>query len=345
MYIVNSLGACDTLVCDNGGTCNERNGTYSVCECPYEFTGETCSEAVDACELLEPCVNGTCNAFDAAEYTCTCNPGYTGTNCSEHICMGVECNNGVCVLTEGGEDFVCSCNLGYTGNLCDEDISYCYFNGCNGNGNCTDVCECYPGWTGVWCESKLPCDPNPCANRGVCTDNNGTAICMCTPTWTGAHCEAWIGTSACDESPCRNNGTCSVDCQDENECLSNEIEQLYRCLCIPGFTGKTCNEDDPTITFCQPGSCANSGTCTEEYGPHISCLCSHGFTGATCTDEISNSDSCSCSQSVFDREVLLALITAGTSVIIVGMIGTLITIVQVVRYKTKAKAKDATLSK
>lgn len=316
----------------------EIDSTHYICECPREFTGETCSEVVDACQLLEPCVNGTCHASGALEYTCTCRAGYTGANCSEYICEGVECNNGDCMLTEGGEDFVCSCDLGYTGNLCNEVISDCYYSGCGGNGNCTDVCECFPGWTGTQCETKLPCDPGPCANNGVCHDTNGTATCTCAPRWTGSHCNTWINTSVCDGSPCLNNGTCSVNCRDSNECLSNESDQLYRCLCVTGYTGETCNKDDPAIKFCQTNTCANSATCIEEYGPRVSCLCAPGFTGLECTDEMPSTDT-SCSQSVFTGEVLIAVIVAATSVIIVGIVGTLIAVVQVVRYRTKAKCK------
>ena len=297
--------------------------------------------------MLEPCVNGTCNASDSIEYTCTCYSGYTGDNCSEHICEQLECKNGICTEKDGNVS--CHCDLGYTGHSCDSAINDCYLNGCSGNGNCTEFsagnwhCECFPGLTGMWCDTILPCDPNPCANAAVCYDNNGTVECICTPGWTGPHCDHAKVANVCKDNPCFHGGTCSIICPSEEGC-SNETERQHRCLCIVGYTGETCNEDDPAIMFCQPDTCANSGTCIEGHGPNVSCLCASNFSGPACTDMTTNNED-TCSQAMLGGEAIIALICAVTLVIIVGMTGTFITIVLAVRYQTKAKAKRNQVSK
>ena len=320
----------------------DTNSTHYTCDCLPDFTGTMCGEVVDICQLLVPCVNGTCSSLSSTEYTCTCHPGYTGANCSEHICEQLVCNNGVCMFMEHNLSASCSCDTGYTGIVCDEVVSDCYLNGCSGNGNCTVFngsyfCDCSPGWTGMQCETQILCDPIPCANGAACNENNSTFTCTCTPGWTGIYCETHISTgSVCDENPCSNNATCTIGCLSTEKCLT-KMGQDYNCQCMPGFTGDSCCEDDPTIMFCEPHSCANSGTCIEEYGPSVSCLCTHNFRGPSCAEMISNSDSCS--QSGFDGQVVIAFICAVASVLIVGMVGTFITIVMTVYYNTKAKAK------
>ena len=322
----------------------DTNSTYFTCECPPQFTGQTCEELLDACQLLGPCVNGTCNPVDSTEYTCTCLAGYTGHNCSEHICeQDIVCGNGVCTVEENVVGFACNCSQGYTGEFCDKVITECANDnvGCSGNGNCTDLngdsyCECYPGWTGVECETQttVPCNPNPCANGGTCSEDSGGAMCMCIPGWTGMTCESQI--SACDENPCQNNGTCTTDCENSEKCL-NGTEQQFNCSCVDGFTGNVCTEDDRGKLFCQPDSCANFGTCVEEHGPSVSCLCTHNFTGSTCSEVIVAEDSCT--QVILDGQILVILICAVAAVLIVAMIGAFITIVLAVRYQAKAKAR------
>lgn len=338
IYLYLYVGACELYTCLNGGTCTDTNSTYYVCDCPSQFTGETCSEPIDACYLLEPCINGTCNPINTRDYTCTCYSGYTGTNCSEHLCEETLCSsNGVCVVSDDGS-FSCDCGSGYTGRLCDKVISDCYLNECSGNGNCTDIngdfyCECGPTWTGAQCETQIICDPNPCENGGNCSGFNDTEICTCVPGWTGPYCGTQL--NICDNNPCSANANCSEGCYPNVKCF-NETGQQYSCLCKPGFTGDTCTE---AVKFCQPDSCANSGTCIEENGPgSVSCLCAPNFTGPTCAEDISMDGSCS--ESVTIGLMVIVLICALTTIVIVAMVGTFITIVMVARYQIKAKAKN-----
>ena len=62
------------------------------------------------------------------------------------------------------------------------------------NGDCTDhvngySCACYPGWTGINCDTNIDeCESNPCVH-GVCLDAVNDYFCQCDPGWTGINCD------------------------------------------------------------------------------------------------------------------------------------------------------------
>lgn len=56
--------------CDNGGTCNYLNNTYS-CICKEGFTGKFCEDEVVTCNFT--CLNnGTCIESKTNEFICLC---------------------------------------------------------------------------------------------------------------------------------------------------------------------------------------------------------------------------------------------------------------------------------
>lgn len=58
-----------------------------------------------------------------------------------------------------------------------------------GNGGGSDsgsfVCQCPPGFTGQFCESRDPCTPNPCQNGAQCIPQGSTFMCQCPPGFSG----------------------------------------------------------------------------------------------------------------------------------------------------------------
>ena len=227
----------------------------------------------------------------------------------ETLCTQENCIHGQCI------DGRCQCNYGFRGTLCQS----CNYSVCE-NGQCTEEggCECYPGWTGSYCEMNINhCDNGdnffgPCDNRGSvkCIDGNDTYSCICVIGYTGVNCESDIDECMVIPSPCSNHGICR-----------HFHFGIYSCICDEGFTGSTCEVD---LTPCDPNPCLdggmcqvltvpelqyhcvyptnrsslenlslcdtllpceNGGTCQDEEG-NYTCLCSDGYGGINCSVDL-----------------------------------------------------------
>ena len=67
---------CDTVVCQNGGSCEE-----GICACPDGFSGANCETKEDD-EAPDLCLDITCeNGGTCLDGNCDCPKGYIGTNC------------------------------------------------------------------------------------------------------------------------------------------------------------------------------------------------------------------------------------------------------------------------
>ena len=74
--------------------------------------------------------------------------------------------------------------------------------------------------------------------------------------------------SKCESTPCHNGGTC-VD-----------IPEGFRCNCLPGFTGETCNITTG-IYECARVICLHGGRCGR-VGNRSKCICSEEYHGQHC---------------------------------------------------------------
>ncbi|XP_051017996.1 delta-like protein 3 [Acomys russatus] len=192
-------------------------------------------------------------------------------------------------------------------------------------------CHCLEGWTGPLCtvpvatssclNSKVPgppspgclspgpgpCDGNPCANGGSCSETPGSFECACPRGFYGLRCE--VSGVTCADGPCFNGGLCvggedpgsayvchcppgfqgsncekRVDrcslqpCQNGGICL--DLGHALRCRCRPGFAGPRCEHD---LDDCAGRACANGGTCVEGGGSRR-CSCALGFGGRDCRE-------------------------------------------------------------
>ncbi|TNF33944.1 MAG: hypothetical protein EP329_07735, partial [Deltaproteobacteria bacterium] len=66
---------------------------------------------------------------------------------------------------------------------------------CANGGTCLggDVCSCASGFDGPHCEIDLdPCDPDPCLNGGVCSQDVDGYTCACPPGYEGAECQTLV---------------------------------------------------------------------------------------------------------------------------------------------------------
>lgn len=149
--VISSTAVCDTISCQNGGTCNPVKGT---CDCPTGTTGQFCE--INICNPT-PCQNGgACVPTDGGVFTCSCPLGFTGDLCENAVCTATTClNGGLCTPLASG-DFTCTCPVGFSGDRCEVDV----------------------------------CNPSPCMNGGTCIRTATGASCDCStaPGFTGALC-------------------------------------------------------------------------------------------------------------------------------------------------------------
>ena len=182
----------------------------------------------------------------------------------------LECNNG----THNSICSGCDCHPGYTGPVCDVDIDECDPNPCQNRGNCTDlindyICTCATGYTGKSCSVNIDdCGPNSCLNGGSCIDKVNSYTCNCVAGFTGAKCETNI--DECSNDPCQNGGSCT-------DGINN-----YTCTCMAGYNGKNCESD---IDECSSNPCQNGGTCTDQINGYT-CACRPIYTGPECSGKL-----------------------------------------------------------
>ncbi|XP_011370629.1 delta-like protein 3 [Pteropus vampyrus] len=195
-----------------------------------------------------------------------------------------------------------------------------------------DECRCLEGWTGPLCTVPVstssclsprgpssattrclvpgpgPCDGNPCANGGSCSETLGSFECTCPRGFYGLRCE--VSGVTCADGPCFNGGLCvggadpdsayichcppgfqgsncekRVDrcslqpCRNGGICL--DLGHALRCRCRVGFAGQRCEHD---LDDCAGRACANGGTCLEGGGGARRCSCALGFGGRDCRE-------------------------------------------------------------
>ncbi|RDD41205.1 Fibropellin-1 [Trichoplax sp. H2] len=73
------------------------------------------------------------------------------------------------------------------------------------------------------------------------------------------------------KSLCSNNGTCQ------------NIRNSHRCLCQPGYTGSSCDEEISKCALLKP--CKNYGRCTDLFNDYR-CSCNQYYTGKDCEEDI-----------------------------------------------------------
>ena len=187
---------CNTLTCQNGGSCVTRGGPNTAsCVCREGYTGTKCEQ----CEGADaPCLHGRCvfqrdvlgsSSNQMTNYTiarCECEHGFQGPQCQYRTCdiYGPCKNGGTCIdIIDPNNDrthygsvlngATCQCKVGFSGPFC--EVAQCD-DFCKNGGvpvynpqvqppQCT--CDCPPGTAGEKCE-QTNCKELKCYNGGKC---------------------------------------------------------------------------------------------------------------------------------------------------------------------------------
>ncbi|XP_043241730.1 delta-like protein 1 [Amphibalanus amphitrite] len=158
---------------------------------------------------------------------CRCRPGWRGTRCDQCVRLP-GCRHGTC-----SGPLECRCRPGWAGFLCERAI--CRQNCSKQHGFCEQpgVCRCELGWHGDLCDT---CLPYPGCVNGNCTQ---PWQCNCHSGWTGFLCDKPTEPCPAGNDPCKNGGTCEMVLQDGLP--------APRCVCTTGFSGATCELQDPPL--------------------------------------------------------------------------------------------------
>ncbi|XP_006901189.1 PREDICTED: delta-like protein 3 [Elephantulus edwardii] len=156
----------------------------------------------------------------------------------------------------------CQCLQGWEGPLCTVPVSSSSCLGPRGPSSATAGCL-IPG--------PGPCDRNPCANGGSCTETPGSFECACPRGFYGLRCE--VSGVTCADGPCFNGGLCVGGA---------DPDSAYVCHCPPGFQGSNCEK---RVDRCSLQPCRNGGLCLD-LGYALRCRCRAGFAGPRCEHDL-----------------------------------------------------------
>lgn len=280
------VNPCDSLACDNGGTCIVDDNVGAVCLCPQGYNGPSCQNATNpvtntVCpqNRYGPGCDVVCTPADncaEGHYDChyitgerICLAGWAGVSCQQRFlspntdpeCPVNECRN-------GGQCFngSCCCPRGFTGDYCQQEVFECSSRPCLNGGNCVELisgfeCDCAYGYTGDLCEV------------------NQTVIVV-----TGSTTPSDVQTTSgdrCGSDPCLNNGVCV------------QLLNGFECVCPVRYTGYLC-ESSVTTT---PVSVSDSTTMNQTNGP-ITCSVQPCFNDGACV-QLQNGVECRCKPGFF----------------------------------------------
>ncbi|KAL1424466.1 hypothetical protein MTO96_020250 [Rhipicephalus appendiculatus] len=220
-----NIDDCYPGACQHGGTCEDRVRGFH-CHCHEAYEGSSCEIDIPDCDpprpLTPPCENGA--ACLERSNTSLYRENYLGLFQSFSY------------ATAAG--YVCLCPPGFNGTRCENNIDDCPGHNCSVYGHCVDLvnayrCECQAGYEGVDCGTEVnECEAyQPCRNGAICRDKIADYECTCADGYGDKNCSTLL--LGCRKAPCLNDARCEP-------LLTDEGQHSYRCHCLPGFAGNTC---------------------------------------------------------------------------------------------------------
>lgn len=134
------------------------------------------SDFIELCHLY-PCLNdGNC-VTNGTQKFCKCNGHFTGIYLFIYLSIVLH---------------VIQTKINFSGPFCAFtlcEMEPCVFGRCELTPTSFE-CHCKSGYTGATCSKKRrPCHPNPCENKGTCTEKGSGFKCSCRAWWEGPRCE------------------------------------------------------------------------------------------------------------------------------------------------------------
>ena len=264
-------GKCPAMCSSGGGEGESKSVSVSTSE---RGSGVRALAIV----AISAAQHGLCHAG-----RCFCRPGFSGADCAvvaPQPCPN-ECSaHGACRFGQ------CFCDPGWRDPACDTP-ALCP-NDCSGRGECfLERCFCAPGWSGARCDIGSASSvaravaakrdafcPNSCSMHGVCVHGS----CLCQPGYSGAGCTIFTPSSVVtrDAEECRSVKLHRSDAPDA-ECRGQGLCVLGKCVCFPGFGGRSCEASISVPCPGAQGQCSGHGICF-----HGKCFCDLGFAAPGC---------------------------------------------------------------
>ncbi|KRX14085.1 Neurogenic locus notch -like protein [Trichinella nelsoni] len=269
------------------------------CICPLGYEGRFCTEKIDRCKRENVLCNGRgiCENF-ATSWRCRCRKGYSGRLCEiDDWCNEFKCENGgTCAHSKNGP--ICLCTNETTGQHCEKGTD-CEWEFIAPEGTCVHLKF---HWIDLSCSSYY-------AAFGMCTpesikiynSKNKSLLPLKRLCFEPATLEvvslknnlvlSYHSEKNDDFEHYDKNNCFEGACAEQFLCV-DELDDKYKCICKPGFTGKDCDRvfdacSSLPRSFCGEGKCVN-------VGDSFYCECFPGWTGEVCSDEINYCDSSPC---------------------------------------------------
>jgi len=257
LSVASKCNPCLSSPCKYDAVCRQDDAEVYSCECKPGFKGRDCDLPIDPC-ILKPCKNDArCHALNEKVFQCSCKPGFRGDLCELNVddCESVSCPNEHMTCIDGINSYQCICDQGWEGENCDRQVvDFCLlYQPCANGGRCTNIlrnsskkykCQCKSNFEGVNCTDEVEvCNGNKCQMDSLCVSDPLSVTgyrCICGSKYKGQFCDETKDTSRnilLQDDPCLNN-----ECLNGAQCRRPSIEKNtgHECLCMPGFTGKQC---------------------------------------------------------------------------------------------------------
>nr|XP_060471836.1 protein eyes shut homolog [Panthera onca] len=302
--------------CWKGEICQNKSSAY-ICEYPEGFFNQNHETDVRECPSI-PCQNGTNCVHIANDTMYICSPIFTGKLCKRQLQTPQESfpckDNTTCTKFE--KDYHCSCLLGFTGKNCEKVIDHCrllsinclnegwHFN-ISGRFRyvCTSECTRYSCWfvKNVCLIHLYPCycgtiSHDICQDKALHPPQSKYVWQLGFKGSEDEKCEVavdvyfFLSANWTEDSVYVNTSEdlCYVFwflCQgklemhaNECNCLTEEGNKGYWCLCIPRWPGKTSLEN---TTDYQESGCQHEAIYKDEIN-RSRCSCSLGYMDPLC---------------------------------------------------------------